>query len=152
MHLDALFTWPFALHAGTLPVVSQTILTLMLVVLGIVLIGISFGYLVKSKESLQQHRWILTGAVAMVATAVALVMLPTFVNFYVDPDVQVFSSLSIVTLIHGIIGVPAMLTAIAYALGLLPTNVKTWMRITAVIFVTTIALGVLLFLQMMEIV
>jgi len=147
-----LFERIIALHAGTSPVVSQTVLTLMLVALGVILIGIGFGYLVKTKENLLQHRWVLTAAIGMISAAVALVMLPTFVNYYVDSDVQVFSSLSIITVIHGIIGIPTMLTGIAYALGLLPTNTKMWMRITAVLFMTSMVVGILLFLQMMEIV
>jgi hypothetical protein len=81
-------------HAGTSPVVSQTVLTLMLVVLGIVLVGIGFVYLVKTKESLLEHRWMLSGSIALTAGAILLVILPTFFRFYLDPDVQVFSGLS----------------------------------------------------------
>jgi hypothetical protein len=32
----------------------------MFVTLGIVLVGIGFGYLTKSKESLLQHKWLLS--------------------------------------------------------------------------------------------
>ncbi len=136
-------------HAGTSPIVSQTVLTLMLVVLGVVLVGIGFGYLVKTKESLLEHRWMLSGSIALTVGAIFLVMLPTLFRFYLDPDVQVFSGLSITTLIHGLVGAPAITTAVFYALGKLPKNVKKWMLWTAVLWVASIALGVFLFLQMM---
>jgi MFS family permease len=137
------------LHAGTSPVVSQTVLTLMLVVLGIVLVGIGFGYLVKTKESLLEHRWMLSGSIVLTAGAILLVMLPTFFRFYLDPDVQVFSGLSITTLIHGLVGAPAITAAVFYALGKLPKNIKKWMKWTGVLWVASITLGVFLFLQMM---
>ena len=96
------------LHAGTPVVISQATLTLMFVVLGILLIGIGFGLLAKSKESLLQHRWSMSVAVALTCAAIFLVMLPSAFTFYIDPDVKLFSSLSIVTIIHGVIGVPAI--------------------------------------------
>lgn len=45
-----------ALHAGTPVALSQLTLTLIFVVLGVLLIGIGFGFLAKSKESFLQHR------------------------------------------------------------------------------------------------
>lgn len=141
-----------ALHAGTSPVVSQTILTLMFVVFGIVFIGIGFGYLAKTKESLLQHRWVQTAAIALAGASIVLVMLPTAFRYYIDPDIEFLSSLSITTIIHGIVGVPAIVTGVIYALGDLPENVKKWMRVTAVLWIASIGLGTYLFLQMMEIV
>lgn len=54
-----------ALHTGTPVALSQATLTLMFVVLGILLMGIGFGFLAKSKESLLQHRWAITMAIIM---------------------------------------------------------------------------------------
>lgn len=141
-----------ALHAGTPVEVSQATLTLMFVVLGILAIGIGFGRVVKTKESLLQHRWTLSAAVALTLAAIFLVMLPSAFRFYIDPDVMLFSNISIVTVIHGIVGIPAIVTALIYAFGDLPQNVRKWMRITAVFWIADIVLGVVLFFQMMGII
>jgi uncharacterized membrane protein YozB (DUF420 family) len=124
----------------------------MLVVLGIMVIGIGFGFLTKTKENLLQHRWTLSAAIVLALGAIFLVMLPAAFRFYVDPDVEFFSSLSYTAMIHGIIGVPAVTTAVIFAFGELPKNVKKWMRITALLWITDIAFGIVLFLQMMELV
>jgi uncharacterized membrane protein YozB (DUF420 family) len=137
------------LHAGTNPVVSQTTLTLMFVVLGIVLVGMGFGYLTKTPENLMQHRWTLTAAVGLTLAAIFLVMFPTLIRYYGDPDVEFFTSLSYVTIIHSVVGAPAIITAVYYALGIIPKNSKKWMRWTAVLWVASIALGTFMFLQML---
>lgn len=138
-----------ALHAGTPVVVSQTTLTLMFVVLGLLLIGITFGFVEKTKEKLLQHRWILSVAIALTLGAIFLVMVSAAFTFYIDPDVEFFSGLSLTTISHGVIGVFAVTTALIYAFGDLPQNVKKWMRITALLWVADLGLGVLLFIQMM---
>jgi uncharacterized membrane protein YozB (DUF420 family) len=142
------------LHGGTSPVLSQTVVTLMFVVLGVILIGIGFGYTSsgKSKEALLQHRWTLTTALILTIIPVLLVMVPTMYRFYVDPDVMVFSSMSITQIIHTAFSVPALATAIMYASGRLPVNLKKSMRWAAVFWVASIVLGVLLFLQMMDLI
>jgi uncharacterized membrane protein YozB (DUF420 family) len=137
-----------ALHAGTPIVVSQATLTLMFVVLGIILIGVGLGFVTKTKENLLQHRWVLSTAIVLTIGVIALVMLPAAFTFYVDPDVELFSALSFTTILHGIIGVPALATAVIYAFGDLPQNVKKWMRITAFLWIADLGLGVVLFIQM----
>lgn len=137
------------LHAGTSPVVSQIVLTLMLVVLGLVLIGIGFGFLVKSKDGVLLHRWSLSVSAALALAGVFLVMLPSAYRFYIDPDVEFFSPLSIVTIIHGVVGFPAIVTGMIYAFGDLPENRRKWMRITAFFWLATVALGIVLYLLMM---
>jgi hypothetical protein len=84
-----------ALHAGAPVEVSQATLTLMFVVLGILAIGIGFGRVVKTKESLLQHRWTLSAAVALTLAAIFLVMLPSAFRFCIDPDVLLFSNISL---------------------------------------------------------
>jgi uncharacterized membrane protein YozB (DUF420 family) len=138
------------LHAGTPVVLSQATLTLMFVVLGILLIGIGFGFLAKSKESLLQHRWSMTVAIILASVAIFLVMVPSAFNFYIDPDLNLFSSLSIVTLIHGAIGVPAIVIGVIYAFGDLPQKIKRWMRWAAGFWVVSLMLGVIVFLEMMD--
>jgi uncharacterized membrane protein YozB (DUF420 family) len=140
------------LHAGTPVVVSQMTLTIMFVVLGIVLIGIGFGHVSKTKESLMQHRWTLTAASILTVGAISLVMIPAAFRFYIDPDLQFFEALSISTVVHAAIGFSAVVTALIYVFGDLPVNVKKWMRITALLWITTLALGVVVFLQMLSLI
>jgi len=138
-----------ALHAGTPVVLSQLTLTLMFVVLGILLMGIGFGFLAKTKESLLQHRWSMTVAIIMASAAIFLVMVPSAFKFYIDPDVQFFSTLSVMTIIHGVIGVPAIVIAVIYAFGDLPQKIKSWMRWAAAFWVVSLVLGIAVFLEMM---
>ncbi len=140
------------LHGGTSPVVSQTVLTLMFVVLGVILVGIGFGYASKSKESIMQHRWTLTTALILTLFPLLFVMVPTMYRFYVDPDVMVFSSISLTQIVHTAVAVPALASAIMFATGRLPASVKKSMRWAAVFWVASLVLGVLLFLQMMDLV
>jgi uncharacterized membrane protein YozB (DUF420 family) len=79
-------------------------------------------------------------------------MLPSFFRFYIDPDVMLFSTVSITTVIHGVVGVPAVATAVIYTFGDLPMKVKKWMQLTAILWITDIGLGVVLFLQMLELI
>ncbi len=137
------------LHAGTPPVVSQTILSAMFVSLGIFLVGVGFGYVAKNRESLLQHRWVLSSAVALTLCAIFLGMLPSLIRYYGDTDVEFSSSLSAVTILHAIVGAPAIIVATYYAFGVLPKkDLKKWMRWTAAFWVASFALGVFLFLQM----
>jgi uncharacterized membrane protein YozB (DUF420 family) len=140
-----------AMHAGTPPVVSQTVMSVMLVTLGVLLVGIGFGYLIKSKENLLQHRWALSSAIALSLGAIFFGMLPSFIRYYIDPDVQFLSSLSAVTIIHTVFAVPAIITGGFYLFGMLPkNNLKKWMRLTAALWLVTFVVGFILFLQMFD--
>ncbi len=138
----------YVLHAGIPLSVSQATLTVMIVVAAVLLIGIGYGLLFKNRESLLQHRWSMTVAVALTLTVIFLVMLPAIYNFYIDPDLEFFSSLSVLTLIHGIMGVPAITIGVIYALGDLPKKTRNWMRWALVFWAISLVLGVLLFLEM----
>ena len=137
------------LQARTPVEVSQIALTVMLVALGITSIGVGYGRLSKTKTNLLQHKWLLTVAVALTLGVVSLVMVPSAFRFYIDPDLQVLSGLSIATLIHASLGLLAMVTGLIYVFGDLPTDVKKWMCLTAIMWVAALVLGVLLFLQML---
>jgi uncharacterized membrane protein YozB (DUF420 family) len=127
-------------------------LTVTLVAFSVLLIGIGFPRISKSKQSLLQHRWTLTVAVALTLGAVLLVMVPSAFRFYIDPNVNFLNTLSIVTLIHAAIAVPAATMALIYVFGDLPVNVRVWMRITAALWVATMVAGVILFLHMLELI
>jgi uncharacterized membrane protein YozB (DUF420 family) len=139
----------FFLLGGTPPEASQMTLTIILVAFGVLLIGIGFPRISKTKQSLLQHRWTLTIAVALTLVAVFLVMLPSAFTFLIDPNVNLLSTLSIITLIHAAIGVPAATMALIYVFGDMPVNVRMWMRITAALWVATMAVGIVLFLRML---
>ncbi len=138
-----------ALHAGTPVSVSQATLTVMLVVLGIMIVGVGFG-LAKNKASFLQHRWSMSVAVALALTVILAVMLPATYTFYTDPDLMALSALSIVTFIHGVAGVPTIVFGLLYALGDLPARTKKWMRCAIVFWVGSVALGVIVFLTMQD--
>ena len=150
--LPSVLTHLFFLLGGTPPEASQMALTVTLVAFSVLLIGIGFPRISKSKQSLLQHRWTLTVAVALTLGAVLLVMVPSAFRFYIDPNVNFLSSLSIVTLIHAAIAVPAATMALIYVFGDLPVNVRVWMRITAALWVATMVAGVILFLHMLELI
>ena len=131
-------------------IVSQTTLALMFVVLGVFLIGIGFGLLANiNKSRLLMHRWTMSMAASLACSAIFLVMLPSAFNFFIDPNLQFFSSISIITLIHGIIGVPAITLGLIYGFGDLPQRVKRWMRWTALFWVGSLVLGVIVFFELM---
>jgi uncharacterized membrane protein YozB (DUF420 family) len=77
-------------------------------------------------------------------------MVPTFIRYYSDPDVESLSPMSITTIIHTAVGAPAIITAALYAFGRLPKNVKKWMRLTAILWIVALVMGVVMFLQMMD--
>jgi uncharacterized membrane protein YozB (DUF420 family) len=138
------------LHAGTSPIVSQTILSLVIVSFGLALVGMGFGYLDKRKESLLQHRWVLSSAIILLLTAIFLGMFPSLIRYYGDTDVEFYSALSGVTTLHAIVGAPAIIIATYYAFNVLPKkNTKKWMRWTAAFWVASVAIGIFLFLQML---
>ena len=91
----------------------------------------------------------MTVAIGLALLAIFFVMIPSAVRFYIDPDVEFYSTLSIMTIIHGVIGVPAVVLGVIYALGDLPQKVKHWMRWAAVFWVISLAIGVLVFLEML---
>jgi hypothetical protein len=130
-------------------IVSQTNLSLMFVILGILIIGVGYGLFAKTNERLLLHRWGMFAAVALSLGAILLVMIPTAFNYFIDPNLQFPSSLSIITLTHAIIGVPAVTLGLIYAFGDLPQKVRFWMRWAALFWGASFILGVALFMEMM---
>ena len=130
-------------------IVSQTNLNLMLVVLAVVLMGVGFGLVAKNKERLLMHRWTMTIAIILTSVAIFFVMLPSAYNFFIDPNLQFPSSLSFITLIHAILGIPTITLGLIYTLGDLPQKVKVAMRWTLALWLGSLVLGVVLFLESM---
>ena len=80
--------------------------------------------------------------------AVFLAMLPSLFSFYVPPNVKMVSPFSMLQLIHGGVGFPAIVLGLIHATGDLPTDTKKWMRLTAVLWLTSIAIGVSVYITM----
>jgi len=129
------------------PLLQQESLMLVFVALGLGIIGMAFGR-IKNKDSFQLHRWIMTGAVALNFIAIIVVMLPSLVFFYINPNVNSYSSFSILQIVHGIIGFPAFTMAMIFAFNDLPKQTKKWMVLTAVLWLTSIALGAVVYFTM----
>ena len=103
---------------------------------------------IKSKEALHLHRWIMTGAVALNLVGILVVMLPSLFNFYTDSAMDMLSSFSFLQIIHAIIAFPAINLALIFAFNDLPKPTKKWMRITAVLWVASIAIGAIVYFTM----
>jgi len=126
---------------------QQESLTLVFVALGIGIIGMAFGRL-KGRDTLQLHRWIMTAAMSLSLVSIFIVMFPSFYVFYIDPSMNTLSPFSILQIIHGAIGFPAITMGLIFAFNDLPKETKKWMRITAILWVTSIALGAIVYFTM----
>ena len=129
------------------PLLAQESLMLIFVALGLGIIGFAFGK-IKNKDSFQLHRWIMTGAVGLTLIGIMVVMLPSLVFVYINPNMNVTSTFSIIQIVHSIIGFPAMALTLIFAFNDLPKNTKKWMVITAILWLTSIALGAVVYFTM----
>ena len=129
------------------PLLAQESLMLIFVALGLGIIGFAFGK-IKNKDSFQLHRWIMTGAVGLTLIGIMVVMLPSLVFVYINPNMNVTSTFSIIQIVHSIIGFPAMALTLIFAFNDLPKNTKKWMVITTVLWLTSIALGAVVYFTM----
>jgi hypothetical protein len=125
----------------------QESISLMFVALGLAIIG--FGYArLKTKESLQLHRWIMSGATILTIISIAFVMVPSLYLYYAVPNTDLFSNFSLLQLVHSIEGIPTLVLSGLYLINRLPQPTKIWMRITAILWVVGIALGAVVYYTM----
>lgn len=129
------------------PLLEQESMTIIFVALGLGIVGMGFGK-IKSKDSLRLHRWIMTGAVVLNLIAIFIVMFPSLYIYYITAGVDMFSSFSILQMVHGIIGFPAVTMALIFSFNDLPKQTRKWMIATAVLWVTSIALGAIVYFTM----
>ena len=129
------------------PLLEQESLMLVFVALGLGIIGMAFGK-IKNKDSFQMHRWIMTGAVGLNLIAILVVMLPSLVFFYINPSVNASSNFSVLQIVHSVVGFPAFTAALIFAFNDLPKKTRKWMIITAVLWLTSIALGAVVYFTM----
>ena len=97
----------------------QESMSLMFVALGLAIIG--FGYArLKTKESLQLHRWIMSGATILTIISIAFVMVPSLYLYYAVPNTDLFSNFSLLQLVHSIEGIPTLVLSGLYLINRLP--------------------------------
>jgi uncharacterized membrane protein YozB (DUF420 family) len=125
----------------------QESITLMFVALGLAIIGIGYVRL-KSKEFLQLHRWVMSGAIILTLVSIFFVMFPSFYIYYITPSNIVSSSFSILQIVHSAIGVPPVTLTVMYLFNDLPQPTKKWMKITAIMWLVSIALGAVVYYAM----
>lgn len=126
---------------------QQESLTMMLVALGLVIIAIGYARL-RSKEGLQLHRWIMSGAVFLNLISIFVVMLPSLFIYYIDPNYSVSSPFSILQIVHMGIGFPAVVLSVMYVFNDFPQPTKKWMLATAVLWFFSVALGAVVYYTM----
>jgi len=129
------------------PFLVQESLTLMFVALGLAIIGTGYAR-IKTKESFQLHRWIMSGATVLTLISIFFVMIPSLFIYYDNLSNNLFSSFSILQLTHSVIGIPPVALTVMYLFNDLPKPTKKWMRITVVLWLISILLGAVVYYTM----
>ncbi len=125
----------------------QESIALMFVALGLAILGIGYAR-IKTKESFQLHRWVMSGAVVLTVIAIFFVMFPSLFIYYTTMSNSVSSGFSILQIVHSVEGVPAVGLSVMYLFNDLPKPTKKWMRITAVLWIVSIVLGAAVYYTM----
>jgi uncharacterized membrane protein YozB (DUF420 family) len=126
---------------------EQESLMLIFVALGLGIIGMGFGR-IRNRDFLQVHRWIMTGAVTLNLVAIFVVMFPSLYSFYTAQNTNAYSGFSVLQIIHSVLGFPAITAALIFSFNDLPRGTRKWMLITAILWLTSIALGAIVYITM----
>jgi len=126
-------------------------LLLQLGILGILIVGFSFG---RRKEfgNLRKHWETMAAASLLNLVGFVLVMAPALWGFLDRSPVELRSTWGLTSLPHATLGI--LDGVLILSLGVLfftngpPKNMKTWMRVMFLIWMTNIALGISLYMQM----
>jgi uncharacterized membrane protein YozB (DUF420 family) len=129
------------------PSLVQESISLMFVALGLAILGMGYARL-RSKESLQLHRWVMGGATVLTLVSIFFVMFPALIIYYIAPTVSFFSSFSILQIVHSAIGVPPVILTVMYLFNDLPQSTKKWMKVTAILWLLSIVLGAVVYYTM----
>ena len=125
----------------------QESIAIMFVALGLTILGIGYAR-IKTKESFQMHRWVMSGAVVLTVVAIFFVMFPSLFIYYTTLSNNALSGFSILQLVHSAEGVPAVILSVMYLFNDLPKPTKKWMKITAVLWIVSIVLGAAVYYTM----
>lgn len=88
----------------------------------------------------------MTSVIIMNIMSIFVVMFPSLISFYSDPVIpSMYSSFSNLQIIHSIVGIPTMTLGLSYAFNRLPKSTKMWMRVTTIIWLTSIILGAIVY-------
>jgi hypothetical protein len=74
-------------------------------------------------------------------------MTPSFINYFSASGVGLFTGATITMSLHALVGASAGVLGTAFALNKKPKNLVFWMHLTLLLWVVTIMLGVVLYLQ-----
>ena len=129
------------------PFLEQESLTLMFVALGLGILGMGYARL-KSKESFQLHRWVMSSAIILNLISICLVMFPSIFNYYYNMNNSVVAPFSVLQIVHSVFGGPTVILSGMYILNDLPVNTKKWMRITAFLWIASIVFGAMVYYTM----
>ena len=121
-------------------------ISLMMVALGIALCGTGFARL-KTPESFKVHRWMMSVAVILSLISIFFIMFPSLYIYYTG-GYSVASGFSILQIIHSVVGVPAVVLTVLYLFNDLPQPTRKWMRMTAALWIVSVALGVAVYYTM----
>ncbi len=113
----------------------------------IVLIALIFGAISGIRKDLINHSRIMTAVVTMNAAGLILVMAPSFFKYVTSSHLEIYSFSFFLSSLHALVGISAFATGLAYILNKKPSNVRLWMRLGFLFWVTAFILGFLIYLQ-----
>ncbi len=121
-------------------------ISLMMVALGVAISGMGFGRL-GTEEGRKMHRWMMSGAVVLSLISIFFVMFPSMFIYYTG-GYSAISGFSILQLVHSAEGVPTVILSLMYLFNDLPQPTRKWMRMTAVLWLVSVALGAAVYYTM----
>lgn len=124
------------------PVFSDLNLLLQLIVLAALIFGAVEGI----RKRFIKHSRIMTAVVILNAAGLIFVMAPSLF-IYLTSSLEIFSFSMFSTSLHVLTGISAIATGIAFILNKKPLNLRLWMRLSFLLWVTSFTLGFLIYLQ-----
>jgi hypothetical protein len=112
----------------------------------IVLTALIFGAILCVKKRFIEHLRIMTAVVILNAAGLIFVMAPSLFIYLTSP-LEIFSFSMFSTSLHVLTGISAIATGMAFILNKKPLNLRLWMRLSFLLWVTSFILGFLIYLQ-----
>ncbi|HEY9207353.1 MAG TPA: hypothetical protein VIO58_15690 [Candidatus Methanoperedens sp.] len=112
----------------------------------IVLTALIIGAILCVKKRFIGHSRIMTAVVILNAAGLIFVMAPSLFK-YLTSSLEIFSFGMFSTSLHVLTGISAIATGMAFILNKKPLNVRLWMRLSFLLWVSSFILGFLIYLQ-----
>ncbi len=112
----------------------------------IVLMALIFGATLCVKKRFIEHSRVMTAVVILNAAGLIFVMAPSLFRYLISP-LEIFSLTFFSTSLHVLAGVSEIATGWAFVLNKKPLNLRLWMRLGFLLWVTSFILGFLIYLQ-----